>query len=221
MKKACIILRGIHYDTSYCNNNIPKYIGIDFRKMIDNFFDNVYIPLSNEHNIDIITSTYTSKLYDDLLKTFKPKHTIILPFTKFRNRLIYNALELLSDLYNDDVNNFYDFILIYRFDIHLKQPITTFNYNLAKINIPFKDLQKKKGEWNRHRRICDAFFIFNGNMLNVMLNTFRDKYDHPKTHQFTYDLICKKSPNSVNFLIDDEIPSNSDVCDNILFKNRL
>tara|TARA_Y100000816_G_C26084360_1_gene571967 strand:- start:829 stop:1473 length:645 start_codon:yes stop_codon:yes gene_type:complete len=214
MKKACIILRGIHYDSKYCNNNYPIYHGQDYRKSIDNFWEFIYNPLKEIYNsVDIITATYDSKLYDIMIKEYNPIKQIKIEYSKYRNRVIYHAL--------DAIDTSYDFILIYRFDIKLKQKITNMNYNLSMFNIPFKDLdQDKYGTWDKHHRICDAFFIFSGSMLANVISAFKGKYDHPKTHMHTYDLL-KKYSIDVNFIINDEIKCNSGISENPLYKNRL
>ena len=216
---VCILLRGIHYDSNYCNKNFPKYIGQDFRKMKSNFYDKVYNPLKNIYGeVDIITSTYDSKLYNEMINTFNPINEIKLPFSKFRNRLIYDGLKSIINPLK------YDFILIYRFDIEMKTSITNLKIDYSKINIPFKDLENKKGLWHKHHRICDAFFIIPSFLLKPVIKTFKDKYDHPKTHQYTYEYLCAHLGNGykdIHFIIDEELYCNNDIESNPIYKNRL
>ena len=215
MKNICVIVRGIHYDPGYNNGNYPKFIGHDYRKSIDNFFEMIINPLKRTHSVDVITATYDSKLYKGMTEAYQPIMEIKLERTKYRNRLIYHAL--------DSIDKCYDLIIIYRFDIRLKKCITDISFNTTKFNIPFKDLdQYKEGTWDRHHRICDGFFIFPGNMLQNVKKAFKDKYDEPKTHMHTYNYLCKHiGSENIHFIINKELACNNDMFNNELYENRL
>lgn len=216
--KACILVRGIHYDNKYNNGNHPPYIGQDFRKSITNFNEYILKPLQKSYKqVDIITATYDSELYSQMVSVYKPIKQIVIPFTNKRNQLIVHGLQAIKES-----NVHYDLILIYRFDIILKQKITDLNYNIQKFNIPFKDLQGTEGLWPIHHRICDGFFIFNGSLLEGTIKAFEEKFMDSKTHQHTFNHLCKHLSNeSIHFIIDKELRCNNGISDNPLYRNRL
>ena len=143
---VAILVRGLHYNTKYKD-------GIDYKKTIDNFKENIISNLyDNYHNIEIHTyiSTYDSEYFEECKKDYNVTEYVLNEFNEYsRHSTIANGLNLIQ-------NKDYDLVILYRFDIRLKMKILDLpNLKLDCLNIPFFS----PGEWKGTKRINDGYVI--------------------------------------------------------------
>ena len=202
-KSFAVLLRGIHYNINYKD-------GIDYKKSITNFFENVIDPLKEIGNVDIYISTYISDNIEQMLTDYKPVSYIINEFNECsRHDCISKGLGLIKKEYTN--------VIIYRFDIYLKMKITNLpNLNYEKLNIPFYSPGMHKG----FHRLNDAFYIFPFEFLINIINIFEFAKEQKQTHNH-FIKHFQKHGIDVNILINRSYNSHTNKETNPIYKNRL
>jgi len=167
--KYALILKGLSYvkDLDHDNDKVGKSYTIDFDNSIQSFKDKIINPLrENGNDVDIYFNTNSSEKLDKYIENLEPICVSKYEYSHKKsswaliNKLIYDGLLLVK---NKGIN--YDYIIVTRFDIYIFENIM----NVLTAYIP--DIGLSTTTPNN-----DCFFIFNGSLLDKMLNVFRFLY---------------------------------------------
>jgi hypothetical protein len=177
--RIAIVIRGIHYvheanlQTSFEGN----------RKNFEFTCMNTY--RKEGHEIDIFILTYMSKKLENLLETFKPVKTVILPDSEMRltTRSVWQsqqlwhitATKLIKD-YEQENKIQYDLIINTRFDITFPKKFSDMNIDYTKMNILYR---YPSGNCD------DNLFIFPRSLLDQFTASWIYQFENSKiTHEF-------------------------------------
>lgn len=155
---------------------------IDWRYSLENYKEKLYDFFYNKgYTIDFYLCTNDSKMKEQIISTINPKAYLFvdniddkLNKTKSTRVLEKNkkVIEVLKMVKGD-----YDTILLTRFDLHFKLPLTDSNTNLETINI-ISVCEPRKVE-----EICDNFYIFPYRLLPAIIDGFIKK-KHIIAHRY-------------------------------------
>ena len=165
MKNICIMLRGISYSDSY-SEGWHKRTGVDYRKCIDSFYENIVNQL--EGNVSIFMVTYESSLTQNIKDEYKPT------YCKFKKEIITKGgCQVKGDIIREDILDmcnevekhenlnsmkFDDFFVI-RFDSFIRDNIKEVNIENEKFNFLCKTESGNKLNEGKIT-VDDNFFFF-------------------------------------------------------------
>jgi hypothetical protein len=159
--KIAILLSGIHYKENYLGTIVKTPHTVDYRKYFKNYKEKIYDYFEKIATIDIYISTNDSIHLIDLLNDYKPIKYCISEDDMVSKRI--KGLELIP--------NYYDYIIMTRFDICFKKDFS--NLHLNKMNI-VSELE--------HKNVCDDnFYFFPIKYLEPFLEMIKKKYN-PENH---------------------------------------
>jgi hypothetical protein len=172
-KNIAILLFGISYDDNYINGKVRKHYLVDARHYLKNFKEKIISYFKNKgYNIDIFLSTNQSIIKDDLLKIYNPVSWHFDIMNIGRNKKIKIGLEQIINHQNKDKDNYYDLILVTRFDIFFNHDFKDSYFDFNKLNL-VSILEKP-------HLIDDNFYLFSNKYLLKLYEIFCDCKDNYK-----------------------------------------
>lgn len=178
--KIAVGLFGIHYI-----ENLNFWMGgdakTDYKDSLQNkvFYQNYKI--SNlENDITYFGSTYFSNKLIELIEDYNFKK---LKLSKINNNYLYHQIER-NKRFNETIelilsdDTIYDFVILTRFDVLLKEKIYEFNLNLEKVNVLYD------GEWEGYSMIDDNFYILSYDILNNFYKNLKTINENNSSHYY-------------------------------------
>lgn len=121
----------------------------DFRETSANFFDTIYNPLAENHQVSVYTTTYPNEHQDELLATYKPvKHQFI---SLEGSHMVSTFMHGLCLVEGEDL----DVLICTRFDLWWKKKITDLPINYEKFNFLFKE----RTNWDKNKFVTDNLYV--------------------------------------------------------------
>lgn len=182
--KIAVGLFGIHYI-----ENLNFWMGgdakTDYKDSLQNkvFYQNYKI--SNlENDITYFGSTYFSNKLIELIEDYNFKK---LKLSKINNNYLYHQIER-NKRFNETIelilsdDTIYDFVILTRFDVLLKEKIYEFNLNLEKVNVLYD------GEWEGYSMIDDNFYILSYDILNNFYKNLKTINENNSSHYYHHSI---------------------------------
>ncbi len=190
--KIGVSLAGISYTT-----NGKKR---DFRKTYENFFETIYTPLSQSHEVSVYTTTYPHELKEEFIAAYKPKKHQFIPFEGSHPRSTFvHGLCLIEE---EPI----DVVVCTRFDIRFNQKLTDMNVDWNKFNFIFKE----KEMWEREQFVSDTFYVIPMKYLYDAADAVQDLCSeglyppHTFMHHLYRYVEKRIGKDSINFICGDE-----------------
>ena len=188
--RIAVGFRGITYLETYNHcHGYPAYT-IDFRETYPSIQHHIIDAFQSVgHTVDTFIATYDSELKNELIDIYCPKKI------KFREYLTVpherveecatelhtaHTLDLLEmiEIYEQDIGQTYDFVIITRPDLYFYQRVTDINIDYDTVNLPF---------WHMNGSFFsseDNFIAFSRNKLNVIRNIVENIKDRMYVHHY-------------------------------------
>ena len=199
--KIALLIRGIVSLENYIHHT-GKVYNLNYKNNLQNIKEKIIEPLAI-HQVDLYISTQTSKNNENVLNDFKPFKHIFLPKDTNQNQNLLAGLEIIEENY--------DFVIITRFDIHLKQEITKLDFDCKKFNILWN-------EQTKDHRISDCLHFFNYEFIHYFKKALIDCPHKKCIHHIKPYLLKYMQNEDIRILYDSYYDSNSDKMDNPVYK---
>ncbi len=205
--KLALLIRGITYKENHIHFSKNMYT-IDYKLNYKTLINQTINTLKELYELDIYISTYKNDKYtnEEIINDFSPKSSVFIDDnTKQQLDCIQEGLNLIKKS-----NILYDFIIITRFDLELKQNILDLPYKLDKFNFIWYEMSKDN-------LVGDCMFFFNGKYLDIFIKAVTECPYRAVAHyikNYTDKLLKKED---INILFDYQW-SNSDTYENPLYK---
>ena len=151
--RIAFLLRGITFWKSYIHHTGQIY-SINYKNNIDHIMEQIK-DIKKMNQVDVYISTNDSILKDEIINDTKPYKFIFNDETCSQSEALLKGLEL--------IDKEYDFIIVSRFDLKLRIPLSQIKYDRLKFNFLWYEVTQDK-------RIADCMFFFN----NIFLDSFKD-----------------------------------------------
>ncbi len=136
-KKTAIGLFGIHYQKNL-NHWMPEWIiDVNYKNVLDNNKEYLY----RNNDITFYSSTYFTEKLSELINDFKFKKLHLNEMQNEKNEIIENRLIKRNKRFKEtiklilDDNTKYDYVILTRYDIWLKQNPLELNIDYSKVNV--------------------------------------------------------------------------------------
>lgn len=184
--------------------------GVDWRRCFDSQYKYLIEPLTKLWGeIDTFLSTYDDPNLGSVEWTYRSFRPIVNPPDSTQKR---TALAGLNSVFE----NFYDYIVVCRFDLELKVNLLQHpNFNPHKVNFLWREW--KKETWEDHRRVADAIHIIPGRFLQGFRNGIEDTPSENCLHLIYRPVAGFLGEKNLNILYDGFLDSNSDVQENPVY----
>jgi len=208
--KVAIVYAGHHYKI---DDLVNSQSGSDFRTVWSNQEEQIFEPFRKAHiAYDIYIHTWPSPISQNFLDTAKPKKFIVekngcMDTETGWKRGGYSKITGLELV--EPTSQEYDAIILTRPDLKFKRPLTEFNIDPRKINLPFRE--KSEAAFKGQCRASDLMRIIPTTYLKYYLNgsidlwsgPHRDVHNNPWRMQEQEYGKCGKWQDHFNFMSDD------------------
>lgn len=178
--KIALLIKGIAYNNQYRQ-------GVNYKRTLQGMWDNIILPLRNGENsreVDIYLATYKTKgaenIMDDIENDYDAFDITFLNFEgATQTRTAITGLEMIK---RECDGCSYDAVIMTRFDVEWKMPISKWNIDWSKINFVWRETQRM---WEQSRRVGDVVFVFPAKYIDVMILALKEN-PHPENMHCIY-----------------------------------
>jgi len=187
----------------------------------------VYDPLVKEgHDVELMVSTYDSAEFENVKNIYNPNHIVLLPsetIKKMKNGPDVThkvQLPLLSICKTIESEIDHDIIIMHRFDLSMKVPMTELLDKTDPMKYNFLWRECSEEHWIKHRRVSDGIFFIYKHQIDSFKKTFelilkRKCHLHFTLHYLKNHMKIIKSDSEINILyLDGFLDSNTFKCEN-------
>lgn len=207
MPRVAVLLRG-HLE----RNKWGKHVS--WRATCDSIQQNIVNDLRKNHVVDVYMSTYQTSDLHDAQRYFGSVSTVTTQSdVGFSQRTTF--VEGLNAIARSGIQ--YAFVVVLRFDLIVKRPISTWGCDFAKVNFLWKE---NKTFWDEHRRVGDPIHVFNAAYLREFTRAVQTTTPHPHTdfHWMYKQLATDVGEHAINLILKDRYyDSNTDRVSNDIF----
>eukprot|EP00951_Prasinocladus_malaysianus_P010765 scaffold79295_cov27-Prasinocladus_malaysianus.AAC.1 len=185
-RRILVILRGISYSGEY------RAGANSFARTYENFFSHVVDPWRRiGHQVDVGLATYPNEKIPEVMRAYQPAWAYVHNTTWRGRTKIHSFLDGLIEAKKRGGEKVWDFILVTRFDIKLRSPITEYAIDMDKLNWPWRERSMERywwADWQSLPRVGDAMHMFNAAYLDRMIEAckrmIRDRLRHPSNSSY-------------------------------------
>lgn len=163
--KIALLLRGITYKKEHAHWT-GKVVNIDYKSNVSNVLSMVVHPLCSLYDTDVFIVTYQSKErpIQDIIQDFAPikDHVLLESNTCKQMDCFLAGLKLIKSS-----NKKYDFVIVSRFDLELKEPITDIPFQLDKFNFLWY-------EKCMDNRVGDCMHFFHSKWIDIFIKCMEE-----------------------------------------------
>jgi len=168
--RILIVLRGISYDSSY------RHGACNFERTYENFFSHMVGPWRLQgHKVDVGLMTYNSKKLAKVVEVYSPifLYDPGVAYNAAGRTKLNSMVEALQAADNAGGAKLWDFIVMTRFDLFMREPITRYSIDFGKANFLWPEKNLWDEPFEELPRVGDAMQLFNSAYLGALIEGFK------------------------------------------------
>lgn len=198
--KIALLLRGITYARGYVHHGGKTVRNICYKNTLDSVLENVIAPLRNVHETDVYLATYCSKLQDVVMKDFSPVSGVVFLRKGSQMDCMLQGLQKIKA----SSQCIYDVVIVCRFDLLLKCPITAIPFVHHKTNFLWHETTLGA--------IADCIHMFPYKHMDAWIHALETCPTRTSIHYIIPHLNILES--DIHVVLKEPVESNTDKCCN-------
>jgi len=151
----------------------------DFSHCFPNIHHNLIQPLQEEHSVYTYVMTYDNYRMDEVSRLLNPKRLTAIPFesSSGQNPTRKLAIDML------DGEDYIDFYIMSRFDVHYTKHLKDFNIDYNKFNITSPE---GDGYWEREKWVGDTFYAWPKRLHEGVKIAYNELMNYHPSHMHNF-----------------------------------